>query len=122
MVKNCLQCRRPAFDPWVGKNPWRRIWLSTPVFLPGESPWTEEPGGLQSVGLQSAYTMLCVTKHSIAYILDPRIQQQLLLVNRVHESFQGLTLLDPLRTYSEFSVPYVHYSIHRNAAQCKTWN
>ena len=22
------------------------------VFLPGESPWTEEPGGLQSMGLQ----------------------------------------------------------------------
>ena len=21
-------------------------------FLPGESPWTEEPGGLQSMGLQ----------------------------------------------------------------------
>ena len=24
----------------------------TPVFLPGESPWTEEPGGLQSTGSQ----------------------------------------------------------------------
>ena len=24
----------------------------TPVFLPGESPWTEEPGGLLSMGLQ----------------------------------------------------------------------
>ena len=23
----------------------------TPVFLPGESLWTEEPGGLQSMGL-----------------------------------------------------------------------
>ena len=22
----------------------------SPVFLPGESPWTEEPGGLQSMG------------------------------------------------------------------------
>ena len=21
-------------------------WQPTPVFLPGESPWTEEPGGL----------------------------------------------------------------------------
>jgi len=26
------------FDPWVGKIPWRRKWLPTPVFLPGESP------------------------------------------------------------------------------------
>ena len=24
------------------------------MFLPGESPWSEEPGGLQSVGLQGA--------------------------------------------------------------------
>ena len=24
------------FDPWVWKIPWRREWLPTPVFLPGE--------------------------------------------------------------------------------------
>ena len=40
------------FDPWVGKIPWRRAWQPTPVCVPGESPWTEEPGGLQSMGLQ----------------------------------------------------------------------
>ena len=44
-----LQCRRPGFDPWVGKIPWRRERVPTPVFLPGESPWTEEPGRLQSM-------------------------------------------------------------------------
>ena len=43
-----LQCGRPGFNPWV----WRRAWHTTPVFLPGESPQTEEPGGLQSMGLQ----------------------------------------------------------------------
>ena len=32
-----LQCRRPGFDPWVGKIPWRRKWQPMPVFLPGES-------------------------------------------------------------------------------------
>ena len=26
--------------------------VPTPVFLPGESPWTEEPGGLQPMGSQ----------------------------------------------------------------------
>ena len=31
-------------DPWIGKIPWRRAWQPMPVFLPGESPWTEEPG------------------------------------------------------------------------------
>ena len=30
------QCRIHGFDPWVEKIPWRREWLPTPVFLPGE--------------------------------------------------------------------------------------
>ena len=42
--------KRHGFDHWVGKSPWRRAWQPTPVFLPGESPWIEEPGGLQSIG------------------------------------------------------------------------
>ena len=29
--------KRPGFDPWVRKIPWRRAWKPTPVFLPGES-------------------------------------------------------------------------------------
>ena len=33
----CLHCRRCGLDPWVGKIPWRRKWLLTPVFLSGES-------------------------------------------------------------------------------------
>ena len=45
--ESAWQCRRSKkhrFDPWVRKIPWRRAWQPTPVFLPGESPWTEEPG------------------------------------------------------------------------------
>ena len=44
-----LQCGRFEFDPWVRKSPWQ----PTLVFLPGESPWTEVPGSLQSMGSQS---------------------------------------------------------------------
>ena len=32
----CLQCRRPRFDPWVGKISWGRKWQPTPVLLPGK--------------------------------------------------------------------------------------
>ena len=35
--KICLQCRRPGFDPWVGKIPWRTEWQPTALFLPGKS-------------------------------------------------------------------------------------
>ena len=57
LVKNppVLQERRRGFDPWVGKIPWRRAWQFTPVFLPAESPWTEEPGRLQSMGSQKRH-------------------------------------------------------------------
>ena len=34
--KILLQCGRPGSDPWVGKIPWRRERLPTPVFWPGE--------------------------------------------------------------------------------------
>ena len=40
----CVRRRRSGFDPWIGKIPWRRERLPTPVFWPGEfhrlySPW-----------------------------------------------------------------------------------
>ena len=53
LVKNS---QSPRFDPWVGKMPWGRKWLPTPVFWSGESPWTEEPGGLQFKASQKSQT------------------------------------------------------------------
>ena len=52
MVKNLPAMRETWVQSWVRKIPWRRKWQPTPVFLPGESPWTEEPGELQSMGSQ----------------------------------------------------------------------
>ena len=92
LVRIHLQCRRPQYDSWVrkipwrrdslptpvfldfpvglagkesacnagdldltpglGRSPWRRAWQPTPVLLGGESPWPEEPCGLQSMGSQ----------------------------------------------------------------------
>ena len=34
---NARDVKRRGFDSWVGKIPWRRVWQSTPIFLPGES-------------------------------------------------------------------------------------
>ena len=36
LVKNQLQWGRPGFNPWLGKIPWRRERLPTPVFLTRE--------------------------------------------------------------------------------------
>ena len=36
LVKNTAAVWGPGFDPWIGKIPWRREGLPTPVFWPGE--------------------------------------------------------------------------------------
>ena len=42
--------RRHRFNPWVRKIPWRREWLSTPVFLPGEFHGQRSMAGYSSWG------------------------------------------------------------------------
>ena len=64
----CLQCQRPGFDPWVRKIPWRR----KSSILAWRIPWTEEPGGLQSMWSQrvrqdwvtSTFFFILPTTHS----------------------------------------------------------
>ena len=48
--RTCLQCRRPGFDPWVRKIPWRREWLPTPVLLHGEFHGQRSLGGYSPWG------------------------------------------------------------------------
>ena len=42
----------------------RRTWQPTPVFLPGESPWTEKPDKLQSIALQSRTQLKWLSTHT----------------------------------------------------------
>ena len=51
-----LQCRRPGFNPWVfnpPEDPLEKGMVSHSSSLVWRIPWTEEPGGLQSLGSQS---------------------------------------------------------------------
>ena len=50
--ESACQCRTHRFNPGIGMIPWKRTWQPTPVFL----PWTEEHGGLQSMGLKKSQT------------------------------------------------------------------
>ena len=51
------------------EDPLKEGMASHSVFFPGESPWTEEPGGLQSMGSQRVGHDW-VTKHSIGHIYN----------------------------------------------------
>ena len=46
------QCRRLGFDPCVRKIPLEKEIATHSSTLAWRIPWTEEPGGLQSIGLQ----------------------------------------------------------------------
>ena len=52
MIKNLPIMQEPGFNPWVRKIPWRREFLSTPAFLPGESLGQRSLGGYHSWWLQ----------------------------------------------------------------------
>ena len=52
--KSSCQCRRCRFYPWVGK----KEMATRSSILAWEIPWTEEPGGLQSMGSQKSQTQL----------------------------------------------------------------
>ena len=49
LVKNPPACRSPGFNPWVGKTPWRREQLPTPVFWPGEFHGLYNPRGCKEL-------------------------------------------------------------------------
>ena len=62
---------RWEFNSWLGKIPWRTAWQPTPGFLPGESPWTEDPDGLQSMGSKRLSRGLSDWKHSFLFLFSP---------------------------------------------------
>ena len=62
----CRSLRRPKFDPWVGKIPWRREWQPTPVFLPGESHGQRSLVGCSPWGRKESDTAECTGTHTTA--------------------------------------------------------
>ena len=63
VVKNLCQCRRCGFDLWVRKIPLEEEMATHYSILVWEIPWTEGPGGLQSMGSQRVGHYLA-TEHS----------------------------------------------------------
>ena len=61
MVKNLPAVQETWVQSLGWKDPLEKGMPPTPVFLPGESPWTEEPGGLQSMGSQRDMTEVTFT-------------------------------------------------------------
>ena len=71
MVKSLPAMREALVSSLGWEDPWRKAWQPTPVFLHGESPWTEEPGRPQPMASQS-WTWL--TKHTHTDYLEHLLQ------------------------------------------------
>ena len=56
-LRICLQYGRPGFDPRIGKIPWRRERLPTPVFWPGKFHGLYIPGLGRSPGNGNGYPL-----------------------------------------------------------------
>ena len=65
-----LQCRRPGFDPWVRKIPWRRAWKPTLVLLPGVSHGGRSLHSYSSWGCKELDTTEQLTLMTMEIILD----------------------------------------------------
>ena len=79
-VHACMHGRRhqrPGFDPWVGKIPWRRERLPTPVFFPGKSHGQRilagcSPRGHRETRLSDgAHTALCILSATPSGVTAP---------------------------------------------------
>ena len=56
MVNNLPAVQETWFNPWVRKIPSKREMATHSSILGWRFPWTEEPDGLQSMGLQESDT------------------------------------------------------------------
>ena len=65
----CLQCGRPGFDPWVGKDLLEKKKATHSSILAWKIPWTEEHGGLHTVhGVAKSWTQLSTHTYIHTYI------------------------------------------------------
>ena len=119
--ESTCQCRKWGFNSWVGKIPWSRKWQPTPVFLPGEPPWTEEPGRLQPMGSQivehdwvteNAHTYKYTYIHIHIYIMEycSPIRKEILSFSTTWMKFEGFMLSEMSQTKTSTTCVLSHFS------------
>ena len=61
----------PGSSPWLRKIPWRRAWLSSPVFLPGESHGQRSQVGYSQWGCTESDTTNTHTTSELGVLTIP---------------------------------------------------
>ena len=81
VARICVQCRRPRFDSWLRKMPWRREWLPAPVFLSGKICGQRSLAGYVPRGHKESDTTERLTLYliSLLYITSCCLQVEIVL-------------------------------------------
>ena len=95
----------------------------TPVFLPRESPWTEEPGGLQSLGSQRVWHDWA-TKHSTAQhsILNRKFWLLMTTVEHSQLSAPGSSSYQDPKSFSSLCQTALSSVLPSNSQTQNQWN
>ena len=64
----CRRCKRHGFSPWVRKTLLEQEMATHSSTLAWKILWTEEPGGLQSMGVGKSRTRLSDHEHSYSLV------------------------------------------------------
>ena len=91
MIHSYLKYRRPRFNPWIRKIPWRRTRLPTPVFLPGEFHGQRSIES-QRVGHDSNFHFTFPQKRE--FLLPNHLERSVFKLRLKHWLFLGLQLAD----------------------------
>ena len=75
---SACECRRFGFDPWAREDALEKEMATHSSIFAWEIPWTEEPGGLRSMGLHRVgHDLVTIQQHSSKhYALSFKKQQQ----------------------------------------------
>ena len=119
MLRNLPAVWETGLIPGSRRYPWRREWQLTPVFPPGETPWTEEPGGPQSMGSQRVGHDWATNTKNDAY---ERSQQHYSESQREETTQMPITqLMNRSRKHSPTRWNTARFNTHGNADTRTLW-
>ena len=104
--ESACKCGRPGFNPWVGKIPWRRKRLPTPVFWPGEFRGLYRSWGHKELDMTASFTLLCSSVSKFCLFCDP------VDCSRPGSSIHGTSQARILESVSLQLIYFIHITLY----------